>query len=857
METRYTKLQPTSSAEPFTHFETQDNLIEVNETKESKTIPDTFQHKIEQPKIDKNIEDFIIPSAFSKIDPKILPREIVKAFNHESKEGAQDIIVEPSVFRTSDRIDPDQFYIAHKNKVPKIEIGNGKRLNIAYNFSPFNQIEKIGDGIVKQTAPVFGDFGSYVLNVPPNHYAKAWSGNKPVLYGEGTHVIHDPLFRFEKKDGDVAQSFRAEHHFVNQANTYIQHGNFHIIRVFPGKFAKIVLDGKPLLLPPQAENKPYFFESPYFQFDPNQNIIDQSANYIEHGNFHQLRVPPGKIAKVVINNIPQLLYPNKNNSPYIINTPIFRFNPGTDLINETENYIRHENIHMIRVPPGKFAKIIVDNVPKLLPPTEDNQSHTFYTTNFYFDPKTDFVDQNTPYIKHGIRHILRLPKGSVAKAWFGNTPQLLERSNDEQELKVLDFEDPQFKLEETKRNGQSYLFLSASEKYIEHGSIKRVIPPIGELAVINKNGTLEVVQGRYDTDSATESVVGFFDTSVQTLEFPSKKTREKRIVENHEAKTNDRVIYDVYTTSDSVEVGLKILVAYRIPDIASAKKALLQFKNMENIADHIEGVVRSDMTKIIKQFTSQKFSAPIEPIDNYKNFELKNQDQSREPLPFAPSAPSAPPPPKTYLEQAMEELKKDLAPYGITLIRMTIEESKILDGDLTKKMSEQALTTAKTNAELAVVEQKNIIAKAQAELKKDVAIIEQSQVNDGRIKAAKALLEAADFEAQARERKAAADAKAIESTAEAEAKAIQLKGAAQNAVLQQQAKFYEDNPRLFELEITKAKFEALKGMHFTVTSKEFSNLFNIPGLSLFNSAQTQQKLVSIKDVPEEKAVPMI
>ncbi|HEX2549561.1 MAG TPA: hypothetical protein VHM20_07020, partial [Gammaproteobacteria bacterium] len=526
METRLEAPQPTTQGKKKTSTETKDTNIVPTSPSDS-LHENTFENKLENKmemapqEIGNNIADYIIPSAFSNTPAEKLPEEIVKSFNREVKSHHQKIIIEPGVWRSGQRIKPGQFFLAHKNKVPKIEIGNGRRLNVAFNLSPFTELDRIGT--VEQSAPIFGAFGSYVLNVPPGQYAKAWSGNKPLFYGEGTHVIHDPLFRFDKSAADVVQSFRSSEHFSNQSDNYIQHGNFHVIRVLPGTFAKIFLNGKPELLAPR--DKPYFFDSPLFKFNPQRDIIFQSENYIEHGNFHQLRVPPGKVAKILVNNIPQLLHPNINNTPYIINTPIFKFNPASDFVNETENYIRHETIHMVRVPPGYFAKVIVDNIPKLLPPTENNQPHTFHTTNFKFNPTTDCVNQNTSYITHGIRHILRLPKGSVAKAWYGNTPVLLERLSDEQDSKVYDFEDPQFRLEETRYQNKSFLFLSASEKLIEHGSRKRVIPPIGELAVINKNGKLEVVQGRYDTDSPTESVVGFFDTSVQTLEFPSKKTR--------------------------------------------------------------------------------------------------------------------------------------------------------------------------------------------------------------------------------------------------------------------------------------------------------------------------------------------
>lgn len=57
--------------------------------------------------------------------------------------------------------------------------------------------------------------------------------------------------------------FRPDTGLVSLNEEYIQHGTYHIISVPSGKIAKIILDGSPELL--MSRNAPYVFDSPRFQ----------------------------------------------------------------------------------------------------------------------------------------------------------------------------------------------------------------------------------------------------------------------------------------------------------------------------------------------------------------------------------------------------------------------------------------------------------------------------------------------------------------------------------------------------------------------------------------------------------------
>lgn len=316
-------------------------------------------------------------------------KKIIEKFNTRAKQAKVSIISEANV-RTGYRLEPDQFLLAHINKVPQLAMSlNGNRL--VADFTGF-YTESGVIGVINQNDQAYGAHGSYVINVPTGFYAKAFTANNtPLLFNEGVHVIHDPFFKFNKD-------------FVNQSENYIAHGNLHILRVPEGNFAKIFVKGKAHLLPPR--NEPYVFNTPFFQFDKTK----------------------------------------------------------------------------------------------------------------------DFVSQNERYIKHGTQHILYVPAGSIAKIWIGSEPRLLESRKE-----PYKFDDPLFKLETTRKENIEYLFESATAAQIIHGSLKRIIPPINSVAITNNNGKLEIISTSKLITDAKHAFIAFLNTGLQTLDFPSESTKAKRL----------------------------------------------------------------------------------------------------------------------------------------------------------------------------------------------------------------------------------------------------------------------------------------------------------------------------------------
>ncbi len=575
-------------------------------------------------------------------------KAIVKQFNV----NVTDPVIGTAQFRSGYRLEPYQFMLAHKNKVPELGLAlRGERL-VTSITGPYTEAGVIR--IVNQNDTYIEAHGSHVINVPQGKFAKAWSGNTPMLLNEGTHVIHDSLFKFNNQ-------------FVVQSENYIEHGNLHILRVQPGRFAKITINGKAHLLEPREE-------------------------------------------------------------PYVFDTALFRF-----------------------------------------------------------DPERDYVDQLEPYIHHGTRHILRVPAGSVAKVWVGNEARLLEA-----QVEPYVFDDPLFRVEKTRQDNKDFLFCNTSTKLIEHGSQKRINPGINEVAILSNGEFIDkpkLVTDRYLW------VVDFLNTSIQTLEFPSEKTKKARLRDDKDAKS-DELSFDIFTTNDSVKVGVKLLVAIQIANPTLAMKRL---GSVKGILDHIEAVVTTDMGKAIQQCSSKDF------LNFYQNKPLGRDAKIDTGEVLGPVV-------ENYQDTVKKQLAHDLEEYGITLIRMNVQESKMLDKTLADEMGKQSLITAKASAEGAAIHQIWMNKRTQATQEAEVNKISQQRANQAIIDAANAELEAAKLRGQA---------KLVE--AEAINKAAAMQG-----------ELFNKYPQLAELRAAEIRATALSRANFTVTSVEFANL---AGVTLFGGSR--------------------
>lgn len=566
----------------------------------------------------------------------------------------------------------DEFLLGHRNKVPELASFN-KDYNTTMSVkADGTQIERIN--VFKHYDLFFGVHGVFVLNVPQDKFAKAMSGQQPLLFGPGPHVIKDPNFKFNPQMG-----------LVSQSEPVISHGNLHVIRVPKGSFAKIWIGTEPYILDYREE--PYVFSSPLFRMDKNGEsfFFNVSEPVISHGTIHILRIPAGSYVKAWEGVKPILL--QSRDEPYIIDSAQFRL--------------------------------------------ERNGQSPFW-------------DVSRQLINHGTITVIRVPAGSIAKVWEGSVPKLLE-ARDEPYI----YDSALFRIE---KNGEQYFF-STTEKLIEHGSIKRILPPINHEAIVSEGGNLVVFPPSKDgspiiLDSQSQKVEGFVDKSVQTVTFPSEKTIGQR-----QRDKKDHATYEVFRTKDSLEVGVTLLVGYQITD----PKLAITTLGMNGIVTHIEHLANVDMNKAIQQSSSQEF------LTFYQT--KPHRDEA---VPGGYGLQTAPPP-QHYQDIVKKQLADDLRKAGIELTRLNIENPIILNKEIAKKMEEQSMLAAGANAQEAVLRQNYNIEIAKAEREAAIKKVVQDQANQSTLSAADAKLQAAKLEAEA---------KLVAARAEAEAKVIAAKASA-------------------------------------------------------------------------------
>ena len=386
--------------------------------------------------------------------------------------------------------------------------------------------------------------------------------------------------------------------------------------------------------------------------------------------------------------------------------------------------------YVLNVPVNKYAQAWSGTQPLLF----GSGPHVIHDPNFIFDPQTGLVNQVEPYIQHGNIHILRVPAGSLAKIWIDTKPYLLESRNE-----AYVFNSPFFKLK--KPEDKKSLFFDATMELIKHGSIKRVMPHTGRVAVTYDCGNLDIIapskMGPTFIDSPSHDVSSFLDTNIQSYTFPSEEEKAERI------KSNKNISYErlnnyVFLTSDSLEIGMKLLVSYKITEPFKTLSQLGENK----ILNAVESLASVDMAKVVNMLSSQEF---LNPYSAKQDGEIK---------------------PPSFWDTIKANLKMELESYGIELIRFNIETPFYLDKEIGKKMAESATMTAEANAKQGIIARQAAVQEAEAIRDAKTNQIKQDQINEATLSAAKAQLGAIRMEAEGIEILARARAKELELKAE-------------------------------------------------------------------------------------------
>lgn len=301
-------------------------------------------------------------------DPNTLTQlvNVVDAFNSRSMAEYGSV---GETFTTSwvrgKRLNPTEFLFFHRNQVPCVTQDHVHQLARVISLNPGVKIEEVGTALKGE--PHISVMGSHILNVPTGYLAKVFLGSskEPVLLDQGPHVIHDSTFATDGEDS----------YLMNKSFTYIKHGVIHLLRVLPGRIAKVWYGNQAVLLESQVE--PYVVVSPLFRFDKD---VDQNDPLISHGNSHRVRVPRGKLAAVWVDNTPMLL--DARTQAYEFVTPYFSV-AGQDWLKDTnDKLIVHGSIKRILPSTGEVCVVYENGALKILAPDPrgkpymiDNETH--------------------------------------------------------------------------------------------------------------------------------------------------------------------------------------------------------------------------------------------------------------------------------------------------------------------------------------------------------------------------------------------------------------------------------------------------------------------------------------------------
>jgi len=253
---------------------------------------------------DVRLDNVIVNSNLRDINPSTQAKNVLSAFNRNVVKGK-------GAFATSlfvgEWVNPDKYILGACNQTPELRFYDGAmKIRRGWYVDPTVNTEILSQH--EQSELVFGVYGSYVLNVPPNKLAKIWSGNVPFLYNTGPHVIHDATFKFSP-----------DHGLVDQTDPYINHGSIHILRVPAGMLAKIWIGATPHLL--ESREEPYVFDTALFRLDrkdANNLFYSATDDLITHGSTKRVMPRTGQVAITYNNGNLEIIKPSENTYSTII-----------------------------------------------------------------------------------------------------------------------------------------------------------------------------------------------------------------------------------------------------------------------------------------------------------------------------------------------------------------------------------------------------------------------------------------------------------------------------------------------------------------------------------------------------------
>jgi len=137
--------------------------------------------------------------------------------------------------------------------------------------------------------------------------------------------------------------------------------------------------------------------------------LDQDV--ITHETLTMVRIPKGFYGLATLNGQPLILA----EGIHVRNTRLFEYLEKKEI---NQEFIKHGTINILRIPQGKYGKVVENNIPKLL-------SAGNYVTDSSLFTYHGLVDVNQPHIQHFTIQIVRVPKAFVGMMTIGTKPLLL------------------------------------------------------------------------------------------------------------------------------------------------------------------------------------------------------------------------------------------------------------------------------------------------------------------------------------------------------------------------------------------------------------------------------------------------
>jgi hypothetical protein len=363
----------------------------------------------------------------------------------------------------------------------------------------------------------------------------------------------------------------------------------------PGNVTLIPINNLPEMITPL--DGPREFKTVMKTLDVREviGIFKESKLFFGAKGMWVCNVPQGKYLCCWNGTEPLIL----DEGTHVLNAPNLQPVSHKNEVDQGSLYIKVGNVHILRVPPGKLALVMLNNAPYVL--ESRFEPYVFKNPVFSFNPGRDFVSAGSPYIHHGDLHMLQVPKGRLACCWQGSVPFLLHYRTERFLIK--------HDLFSVARKSQNELFYDSNSEYILHGSIKRIIPKTGNVAVVYQNGHLHIVPPAEDGEPITFNdehtvVKSLFNTQKRTIRFPSEKTKAQ-----HEKDVKMRggdpkfINYEQFTTGSGGRYGMKVIVVF---EVANPLKALTYLRE-EEIVPHVELLVITEMNKAIQTAESANF----------------------------------------------------------------------------------------------------------------------------------------------------------------------------------------------------------------------------------------------------------